>query len=115
MIDIQTRLELEAAAREDGSDIFYEAANEIELLRAERDLLREDIKLLDELWHEYHDACVSQLEENDRLKRALVFAAIPLEAMILGGTDKLHTKEMQESISYAVNTIRTIIKETGHD
>lgn len=63
-MDIQKRLELEAAAREEGSDIFYEAADEIARLR-------ENITLLDGLWHEYHDAYVSQLEENDRLRELI--------------------------------------------
>ena len=40
-------------------------------VEAERDQLRENIKLLDGLWHEYHDAYVLQVEENDRLKNDL--------------------------------------------
>jgi chromosome segregation ATPase len=36
--------------------------------------LRENIKLLDGLWHEYHDDCVLHLEEIDRLKESLSIA-----------------------------------------
>jgi hypothetical protein len=47
------------------------ADSDVHKLVAEIDRLRENITLLDGLWHEYHDAYVLQVEENDRLKNDL--------------------------------------------
>ena len=53
------------------AEMHGETASTLYMLLAERDQLRENITLLDGLWHEYHDAYVLQVEENDRLKNDL--------------------------------------------
>ncbi|CAB4140866.1 hypothetical protein UFOVP395_201 [uncultured Caudovirales phage] len=62
--DILKRLELEAVSREEGYGLLYDAIDEITQLR-------ENIKLLDGLWHQYHDAYVLQVEQNDQLRNDL--------------------------------------------
>jgi hypothetical protein len=46
------------------------------------------------------------LAERDRLRIALVETAIPLEAILLAGTEKSHSPELQDGIKHAVDIIR---------
>jgi hypothetical protein len=71
--------------------------------------------LLAEVCRDAADELGLVIEERNRLRQTLAAAAVPLEAMILGGTDKLHSEEMQESIRRAVVAIRTAIMEIGHE
>jgi hypothetical protein len=64
MTDIVERLRDPSRGSPRWGDTMAEAADEIERLR-------DSIKLLDALWHEYHDTCVSLTEERDRLREAL--------------------------------------------
>jgi chromosome segregation ATPase len=84
--------------------------HEVESLRinaeAERDKLLESVKLLDALWHEYHDACVSLTEERDRLQKALEKIAARVDRLTGGLT---YTEKATRDIA------RAALKETGHD
>lgn len=42
----------------------------------------------------------------DEMKRAMVLAVIPLEAILAGGTDKLHTPEVQAAIAEGIAAVR---------
>jgi len=74
MIDIQKRLELEAAAREEGSNIFYEAADEIARLRE----AVEDLMAADDYW----------LRGNKDNQWASMMAAARAKARVALGKDR---------------------------
>jgi hypothetical protein len=82
------------------AEVCRDASDQLGLVMDERDRLLESVELLDALWHEYHDACVSQLEENDRLRQALERAA-----------DTLSDASLLDAWADA----RAALKETGHE
>jgi Ni,Fe-hydrogenase III large subunit len=84
------------------ADVLERAADEIERLLVERDELQESIKLLDELWHGYHDSYVSQLEKCDRMKDVL-------HRISLGSQNSGTTKEDLG------REARAALKEAGHE
>lgn len=54
------------------AEVCRDASDQLGLVMEERDRLLESVKLLDSLWHEYHDAFVLKLEESDRLRAAIL-------------------------------------------
>lgn len=51
----------------------------------------------------------------DELKRAMVLAVIPLEAIRAGGTDKLHTLEVQTAIAEGIAAVRGALADEWPD
>lgn len=45
------------------------------------------------------------------LKRALVVAALPLEALLMSGGEKMHCQDLQDAIHDAVATIREAVRQ----
>jgi hypothetical protein len=69
-------------------------------------VLMDEIKLLDELWHEYHDDCVLQLEENDRLRDIVrdLLSVMP----VLPAAAK-HIVGMEDRYNSAITNARTAL------
>jgi hypothetical protein len=53
--------------------------------------------------------------ERDRLLEACVLASAPLEAMIIAGTDKRHSADVQVTIRQGRDAVRAALKEPCHD
>ncbi len=80
----------------------------LEKTEAERDRLLESVKLLDALWHEYHDACASQLEDNERLKGALLQIAS-------SGVNGESLNLSRIGHAGCINVAKDALKENEHD
>jgi hypothetical protein len=90
------------------AEMHEETAATLRALLAERDIaLRDALR-----FHRERDKAEA---ERDRLRKACALAAAPLEAMILGETDKLHSADVQAAICQGRDAVRAALKETGHD
>jgi hypothetical protein len=65
--------------------------------------------LLAEVCRDASDQLGLVMEERDRLRKACALAAAPLEAMILGGTDRLHSADVQAAISQGRDAARAAL------
>lgn len=86
----------DAWALSNATSVMHEAANEIERLR-------ENIEILDKLWHDYHDVYVLQVEENDRLReQVLLLEATGAEAS--DEIDRLRAQAMRAAAAWEKRT-----------
>lgn len=97
------------------AEIHGETASALYMLLADRDAATMDADMQAREAENMEFNARALMAERDRLRQTLILAAVPLEAMILGGTDKLHSEEMQESIQCAVDAIRTAIRGMAHE
>lgn len=51
------------------------------------------------------------LAENERLRLTLATAALPLEAMVAGGTDALHSAHVQAAIREGITAVRKALSD----
>lgn len=103
-------------ARQNGDDNKYwkygEAEANVKLIAAAPTLAADNLRLIDDN--------LRLLDEIERLKRALVEAAIPLEAMILATQDdtagrRLYGELLWNGIVAGVEAVRTALPEGGPD
>lgn len=82
------------------------------VLMAEIAELKENVKLLDELWHEYHDDCISLLEERDQLREIVrdLLSVMP----VLPAAAK-HIVGMEDRYNSAITNARTKLKKMEHE
>ena len=53
------------------------------------------------------------MEREEKLKRAMVEAVIPLEALVLSGGDAFHGPELRQGIRYGIAHVRAALADTS--